>query len=46
MDIREMKKEDFEAVPRRERFDNKCPAFDSLVIIPVDGYDNCFSWWA
>lgn len=45
MDIREMKKEDFEAVPRSERFDSKCPAFDSLVIIPVDGYDNCFSRW-
>lgn len=45
MDIREMKKEDFEAVPRSERFDSKCPAFDSLVIIPVDGCDNCSSRW-
>ncbi len=45
MDIREMKKEDFEAVPLRERFDSKCPEFDSLVIIPVDGYDNCFGRW-
>ena len=45
MDIREMKKEDFEAVPLRERFDSKCPTFDSLVIIPVDGYDKCFSRW-
>lgn len=40
-----MKKEDFEAVPLRERFDSKCPSFDSLVIIPVDGYDNCFNRW-
>ena len=45
MDIREMKKEDFETVPRRERFDSKCLAFDSLVIIPVDGDDNCSSRW-
>ena len=36
MDIRKMRKEDFEKVPGRERFDSKEPAFDSLVIIPMD----------
>ena len=36
MDIRKMRKEDFEKVPERERFDSKEPAFDSLVIIPME----------
>jgi hypothetical protein len=36
MDIRKMRKEDFEKVPGRERFDSKEPAFDSLVIIPME----------
>lgn len=37
MDTRKMRKEDFEKVPERERFDSKEPAFDSLVIIPMGG---------
>ena len=36
MKVQEMTKEDFEKVPRRERFDSDVGSFSRLVIIPTD----------
>lgn len=46
MDIRKMRKEDFEKVPKRERFDSKEPAFDGLVIIPMEDSLGRETWGA